>query len=338
MIVQIGRLGIPALLASLLLTACGGGSGGNSNTAADSSASGSVTAAPQGATTTTTASAPEPGAPVATGNTANDGYNWFNFRRQQLGINPFTRNARIDAAAQGHSNYQRTNNIISHEQTAGQPGFTGRYVNERLVGAGYNLPADNYAYGEVISSTSDTSGFKAAEDLIAAIYHRFLIFEPMFKEAGSGAATVPNGLTYFTTNFATLGLNGGLQSGNVVLYPFSGQQRVPVNFLSDNESPDPVPSRNEVGYPISVHANIVSTVRVQSFTVRPRGGSVLPVQLLVGVANQQVPGQTADPHTPTSAASIIPLAKLAPGTTYDVQFSGSVDGTSVNRNWSFTTQ
>jgi uncharacterized protein YkwD len=338
MIVQIGRLGIPALLASLLLTACGGGS--NSNTAADSSANGSVTAAPQGATTTTTTATgtAESGAPVATGSTANDGYNWFNFRRQQIGLSPFTRNARIDVAAQGHSNYQKTNNVISHEQTVGQPGFTGRYVNDRLVGAGYALPADNYAYGEVISSTSDTSGFKAAEDLIAAIYHRFLIFEPMFKEAGSGAATVPNGLTYFTTNFATLGLNGGLQGGNVVIYPFSNQQRVPVNFFSDNESPDPVPSRNEVGYPISVHANIVSTVRVQSFTVRPRGGSVLPVQLLVGVANQQVPGQVADPHTPTSAASIIPLAKLSANTTYDVQFTGSVDGASVNRNWSFTTQ
>jgi uncharacterized protein YkwD len=336
MIVQIGRLGLPALLASLLLTACGGGSDSSNASSGAGDINAGATSSPQSAaTTTTTPPVAEAGAPAATGNTANDGYNWFNYRRQQIGLSTFTRNARIDAAALGHSTYQRTNNVITHEQTAGQPAFTGRYVNDRLIGAGYSLPSDNYAYGEVISSTSDTSGFKAAEDLIAAIYHRFLIFEPMFKEAGSGAATVTNGLTYFTTNFATIGLNGGLGNGNVVTYPFSGQQRVPVNFFSDNESPDPVPSRNEVGYPISVHANITSTVRVQSFSVSPRGGAALPVQTLIGVASG---GQPADTHTPTSAAAIVPLNRLAANTTYDVRFVGTVDGTSVTRNWSFTTQ
>ncbi|NEX63585.1 CAP domain-containing protein [Noviherbaspirillum galbum] len=335
MIVHIGRHAMPMLLATLLLAACGGGGNGTASSTTDSSASNAAAASQ---TTPATTATTEAGAPALTGDTATDGYNWFNFRRQQLGLAAFSRNAKIDSAALGHSNYQKVNNVITHEQTPGLPAFTGRYVNDRLVAAGFTLPSDNYAYGEVISSTSDTSGVKAAEDLIAAIYHRFLIFEPMFKQAGSGAATVNNGLTYFTTNFATIGLNGGLASGTVVTYPFNGQQRVPLNFFSDNESPDPVASRNEVGYPISVHANITGSVRVTSFTVSPRGGSALPAQLLVGVANSQVSGQTVDVHTPTSAAAIIPLDRLAAGTTYDVQFRGIVDGTSVTRNWSFTTQ
>jgi uncharacterized protein YkwD len=309
------RLSASALAAALVLAACGGSgdNGGNSTVS-------------QVAATTATQ---EPGAPQATGNTANDGFSWFNFRRQQVGLAVLQRNARIDAAAQGHSNYQQINNVITHVQTVGKPGFTGVLVNDRLVAAGYTLPADDYAFGEVISSTSSTSGFNAAEDLIAAIYHRFLIFEPMFKDAGSGAATVSGGSTYFTTNFAAIGLNGGLKAGTVVTYPFAGQQRVPQNFFSDNESPDPVPSRNEVGYPISVHANIISTLVTTSFTVQPRGGSPLPVQLLTNIT---------DSHTPTSAAAIIPLSRLAGATTYDVNFAGKLDGVDISRSWSFTTQ
>lgn len=299
------RQSLPALLTALILAACGGG-GGDAGTITQSSA---------------TIAASEPNAPQATGNTATDGLTWFNFRRQQLGLAALSRNAKIDSAAAGHSNYQKVNDVITHEQTVGKPAFTGVMVADRLNAAGYTLPADNYAYGEVISSTSDPSGFNAAEDLIAAIYHRFLVLEPMFKEAGAGAATVTGGATYFTTNFAAIGLDRGLARGAVVTYPFANQQRVPNNFFSDNESPDPVPGKNEVGYPISVHANIIATVMVDSFTVRPRGGAVLPVQLLIGAANPTTPNVPVDEHTSPSAAAIIPLSPLSPATTYDVQFS-----------------
>jgi uncharacterized protein YkwD len=307
----------PLLLASLILTACGGGSDSGQSTTSSNAAA--------------TISAQEPNAPQATGNTATDGFNWFNFRRQQIGLEPVARNALIDAAAQRHSNYQKTNNIITHDQIEGKPEFTGRTVGDRLTEARYGFASTNsYAYGEVISATSDTSGFNAAEDLIAAIYHRFVILEPMFKEAGAGSATVPSGLTYFTTNFAANGLDRGLPRGSVVVYPAPSQSRVPRNFFSDNESPDPVPNRNEVGYPISVHANITATVTAQSFTIRPRGSNAnLTVRLLTS---------GSDTQTPSSAAAIVPLDPLAAGITYDVQFIGKVDNIDVNRSWSFTTQ
>lgn len=316
------RLSLSALLAALVLAACGGGT------------SDSSTLSPSAATAATN----DPSAPQATGDTATDGFNWFNFRRAQLGLAAMTRNGKIDVASLGHSNYQKINNVITHEQTQGNSGFTGVQVSDRLAAAGYALPHDNYAYGEVISSTSSTSGFKAAEDLIAAIYHRFLVFEPMFKEAGAGAASVNGGSTYFTSDFAAIGLDAGLAHAGVVTYPFPEQQRVPVNFFSDNESPDPVPDRNEVGYPISVHANIVSTVLVDSFSVRPRGGADVPVQLVVGAANPKTPAVAVDSHASPSAAAIIPLSPLAHGTTYDVQFAGTIDGVPVSRSWSFTTQ
>lgn len=317
---------IPLLLVSLLLTACGGG--GEDNNSVTTSANAAASVAPQ-----------DTGVPQATGNTATDGFNWFNFRRRQIGVQAVNRNTVIDTAALGHSIYQRDNDTITHEQTEGRPSFTGRTAGDRLRAAGYALTSNaGFAYGEVISATTDTSGFNAAEDLIAAIYHRFVIFEPMFKEAGAAAASRSGGLTYFTTNFTVLGLTGGLAQGNIVHYPVANQTRVPRNFFSDNESPDPVPNANEVGYPVSVHANITEVIEVQSFTITPRGGSPLPARLL---------RRADDAQTPESAAAIVPLTPLAAGTVYDVRFVGKVSGagsnnvplsTNIDRSWSFTTQ
>ena len=305
-----------ALLMAGLLSACGGGN--------DSSPNGAVVPpAP------TTPVPPQPGSPAATGDTATDGFAWFNYRRAQVGLSTLSRNGQIDQAALGHSTYLRLNNTVSHDQVAGNPGFTGQKLENRLATAGYTL-AGTRAYGEVISAAADRSGFYHAEELIAAIYHRFVIFEPLFREMGTGAATANNNYTYFTADMAANnGYGPGIGRANIVTYPANSQTAVPVNFMSDSESPDPVPNQNEVGYPISVHANNTSRVVVNSFTVRPRGGADLPTRLL---------SKAADPETPASGAAIVPLARLAANTTYDVSFNGTVDGTTVTRTWSFTTR
>jgi hypothetical protein len=198
-----------------------------------------------------------------------------------------------------------------------------------LKAAGYAFTQSRFAYGEVISATGSLSGFDAADGLVTAIYHRFVIFEPVFKEAGVGAASVSGGYTYFTTDFGANGLGPGVGRGNFVLYPFADQTQVPVIFYSDREMPDPVPNRNEVGYPVSIHADITAVVSVQSFTLKPRGGATMPVQLLT---------HATDANTSNSVAAIIPIAVLTAKTTYDAQFVGTVDGVPANRSWSFTTQ
>jgi uncharacterized protein YkwD len=314
------RLLTARLLASallpLVLAACGGGSGGGSAAVATTP----VTSFNLNA---------EPNAPLATNDTASDGFNWFNYRRQQIGISTLARNSFVEAAALGHSNYQKANDTITHTQTLGKPGFTGVTELDRLKAAGYNFTSTSYAYGEVISSMTDVSGFNAAEDLITAIYHRFVVFEPMFKEAGAGASTVLKGYTYFTADMLANNLDRGLGRGKSVVYPFDGQKNIITVFNSDYESPDPVPNRNAVGFPVSIHADLTSTIKVSSFTITPRGGAVLTTIMLTNAL---------DPQTPTSAAAIIPLEVLAAQTVYDVRFVGSVDGTAVDRSWSFTTR
>jgi uncharacterized protein YkwD len=327
---------VATCVAAAALAACGGGGGSSTETPTGNSPAATTPVTPAPLTPPAgVANNPTlpgaPGAPLATGNIALDGREWINYRRGLVGMSTLTRSTVIDIAAQGHSDYQRVNNTITHDQTPGKEGFTGVDTAARLAAAGYvfNTRASR-AYGEVISATSNGSGQYMAEELITAIYHRFVIFEPVFKEIGTGAATTPQGYHYFTANFtANNGYGAGLSGGQVAVWPFNGQAAVPRNFFSDTEMPDPVPSRNEVGYPISVHANIDLTVTVTSFTVRPRGGAELPVQLLT---------HANDPtHTGSSSAAIVPLAPLAANTTYDVSFSGNTGSTPITRTWSFTT-
>ena len=304
-----------AIAAALL--ACGGGGSGNSSGAVSSAAP--VSTLPAGA-----------GAPTLTGNIPTDGLNWINYRRSLIGMPMLTHSTIIDKAAQAHSDYQKTNNVVTHDETAGKPGFTGASLLDRLTGAGYNFGSAGYAYGEVISATSNTSGFYMAEELITAIYHRFVIFEPKFKEIGTGAATTAAGYTYFTSDFAAAnGYGPGVGRGVIVTWPVNMQTGVTPNFFSDYESPDPVAGVNEVGYPVSVHADITATLVVNSFSIRPRGGADLSVKLLK---------HATDTDTPVSAAAIVPLTVLAGATTYDVTFSGTADGIDVSRSWSFTTK
>ncbi len=336
---------IAGCIAAWALIACGGGGGSNN----DNVGTGNNTGTPVGTGTgngggTGTGNGGNTGggssggfsgqdasAPTLTNNIAADGRNWLNYRRSQIGMAALTQNAIIDKAAQGHSDYQRINNTITHVQTSGKQGFTGATLEDRLKNAGYVFTGSN-AIGEVISATSNQNGFYMAEELITAIYHRFVIFEPVFREVGTGSGTTSSGYAYFTADFVTNdGFGTGLAGNTVGVWPVNGQTGVPVNFFSNNEEPDPVPDLNEVGYPVSVHVNLSHTLTVQSFTIRARNGSAnLQTRLLVK-------GQ--DPNTTTSsAAAIVPLSTLAPATTYDVSFIGAIDGNAVSKTWSFTTK
>ena len=219
-----------ALNAALLLAACGGG-GGSAGPAAPAAPGAATPAALQN----------QPGAPTLSNNIAADGLAWINYRRGQLGVPLLVRNSIIDRAAQSHSDYQRVNNVVTHEQVSTNSGFTGVRTQDRMRAAGYVFGSGGYA-GEVISATTSASGFYMAEELITAIYHRFAIFEPKFSEIGTGSATNASNYTYFTANFAAPnGFTAGLGRGNLAHWPGASQTLVPTSFLSDNETPDPVP-------------------------------------------------------------------------------------------------
>ena len=324
--------GTAGLVVALALAACGGGGGGNDTPApAPTPASPPITQPAPVTPPPVQAPVPaDPGAPAVTGNVATDGLNWLNYRRAQAGLSVLPRNGLIDNAALGHSNYQRQNEV-THVQEAGKAGFTGKVLFDRLAAVGYANP-NSYFYGEVISASTNGTGAYLAEELITAIYHRFAIFEPRFREIGAGATTDSRGYTILTVNFAANGGYGtGLGSGKVAVWPVDGQAGGRTNFFSDYEAPDPVADLNEVGYPVSVHADADVRLTVSSFTIRPRGGAVLNAKLLSADADSK--------NTTTRAAiAIVPMAVLAKNTTYDVSFVGTGNGVPITQNWSFTTR
>ena len=320
---------ILSAMAALLLSACGG-SAGNADMSGNNSTVTSSASTALSAVASSTSIDASGSAPLSVGNVAADGRNWINYRRAQIGMAMLTENPLVDRAAQSHSDYQRMNNTISHSEEPNAWGYTGAGLDQRLAKAGLSLASSGYAYGEVISSTTNTSGFFMAEELVTAIYHRFVIFEPVFKDIGTGSATSERNYTYFTADFvANNGYGPGLGRGKLRNWPVNGQSGVQPNFFSDHEEPDPVDQVNEVGYPVSVHGDLGTVITISKFSIKPRNGGELNVKLLQNAT---------DARTPASAAAIIPLAPLAPATTYDVVFTGSAGGAPVSLGWSFTTK
>lgn len=271
----------------------------------------------------------ESGSPLASGDVARDGLAWINYHRTQAGLQMVARDARIDHAAAAHAGYQQLNNLITHDEDPTRPGFTGSTATERLRAGGYPLDTDARADGEVIAATAEADGFAAAEGLLGAIYHRYLMLEPRFDLAGAGDAHRGGGYDWLNVNFVATRSSSGLDAGRVAVWPMPDQQSVRTYVFSDQETPDPVAGRNTVGYPVSVHASLGSTLQVSRFTIREYGGSALK--------HVQLDGHS-DRDTPQLAAAIIPLARLRSGVRHDVEFAGTIDGVPVERRWSFTTK
>ena len=164
---------------------------------------------------------------------------------------------------------------------------------------------------------------------MGAIYHRYLILEPRFDLAGSGSAHRSGGYVWLNVNFVATRSGFRLGTERVAMWPAPGQKHVRTNFLSDEETPDPIEGRNDVGFPVSVHADGGLTLWVSRFVIRERGGADLPVKLLE---------HGSDPETPGSAAAIVPLSPLKAATLYEVEFNGTLNGSAITRSWTFATE
>lgn len=248
----------------------------------------------------------------------------LNWRRSTLGLPALETQSAVAQAAQQHSAYLAQNNTTGHGETAGRSSFTGADPGARLQAAGYGWQT----YGEVISAGQAT-GTLAVESLMEAIYHRFGMLRSDVSHTGAGfRSDHPSYHGVLTINFgAQQRLDTQAGQGWLGVYPAHNQNQVPIDFYSDNESPDPVSGANRVGYPISVHGASSETLTVSSFRLSQNGATVPTLMLLPAV----------DGHTPGYASALIPLQPLTPGATYTATFSGTAAGRSVSQSWSFTT-
>jgi uncharacterized protein YkwD len=334
------------LLVSALLSACGGGGGGSSSPVASNPTTPAVPTTPTSPVSTVQAASLQTAvAPTyATGSSADVAFKKINAFRAAQNLGPLNQNANADIAAKNHQAYVTLNNsgANGHVEVAGTPGFTGANVKDRLVAAGY--PA--VIAGEVIAFSMefpnpDTS---AVDNLINTVYHRAGMMYQGFTVVGIASEDATNPL-YMDFGATKAQLNAGDYVG---VYPANGQTGV---WLTHGvEAPNPFYQEMEMtqanmctktSSPVSLTSEASTTLSVTSFTVTEAGQTTpLDVRLITSATSTQ-----DTTYLGTNVAFVVGKAPFKANTTYNVHFvgkatgaaTGSANGLSIDKSWSFTT-
>ncbi len=231
-----------------------------------------------------------------------------NDARIATGLPGLRANLNLIQAASAHSSYIAQNGlVITHSEVAGKPGFTGATPTDRAVAAGYSN-----GVGEVITSGHD--GRASVELLLATVYHRHILLSPDVAELGYG------GVGHSVTD---LGYSWAGTPTDVARYPVPGATAVPLSWVG-NETPSPVVGlQGPFGYPITLEWGYAAgVVTLDGVQLRGPAGDV-------GIKTENWGGR---------ALSAVPLAPLAPSTTYRVTFSFHRSGAALTESWSFSTE
>ena len=330
---------------SLLLAACGGGGGSTA-----SSSNGGTT--PPVANTCSNGAVDYPSClimgqanlvtTVATptyvsGSIQLQALNDLNTIRQSLGLGVVNQNAYLDTSSMNHVNYLQNYPTAAHSETTGTTGFTGTTPNDRAKFAGY---VTTWAVGEVIggSYNGDKNGkyVSAINVLMDTVFHRSTLLSQWITDIGFATLTPANSTvdTVFVSDFSAVTQQYNAPTFTMH-YPMDGQTNVKTYMWA--ESPDPVPSVANKGYPISFTAAKGTVLNVSSFNLT-QGSNTVPVTL-INSGNSVAPGVIF-----SNEAFIVPNAYLLNSTTYTVNVTGTItyqDGSHsvpVNTTWTFTTE
>jgi len=362
-----------AVIATALLAGCGGGGGGSSPASSSSSGGGTTSTCSNGATNYPTCTPPtspagwEPAVtsvPAATySGDALSIYSGLNQARSSVGAGLFAQNPDLDTAAANHLKYLLANAsggalLNFHSETSGNADFTGATPLARTTVAGYAGTAVSED-GCAFSSTNAVSGAQCLSSLLDTVYHRLSLLN-IYVDVGIAFGTDGNGNTVGVIDIGIPPTLSGTWAGQLsaapVVYPYAGQAGVATSFVPQVEDPNPAPDLGSatIGYPITVslvdqalataypNGYLPSDIVVNSFTLTAVGGSA-PVSARIVTAAGVVAGSGVTLTTDVNAGYIssslymLPLSPLAANTTYNVVFTGTVNGQAVNLNWSFTT-
>jgi len=275
--------------------------------------------------------------------------------RQGAGPGLFIQNASLDTAADNHTSFLVSNNLLlpgylnvvqaggilgGHYENAALSGFTGTSPQARATAAGYVGTVDE------IMTFGAASGTDCASSLEDSVYHLIELISPFIDvgisfNPGTGSGSVCAILLGVGSN--TL----GQLPTSAVFYPYDTETGVPPTYYNSAEVPDPAPDLASAGHPVAASlytlANPVlsgSDIVINAFSITPSGGGpALPVRVLakIGVTSTG-PTLTVDDVIPRAGfVVLLPIAPLAANTVYDVSFNATVKGQLVSKDWSFTT-
>ncbi|MFP6562844.1 CAP domain-containing protein [Paraburkholderia sp. B3] len=339
------RLEVISLFAAALLAACGGGGGGSSgssgNAAAGNTTGSSTTGSNNSAQTSTPtqlggtvtllpAAATPATLPSASGNAATDGIAYLNAMRQTVGLPTLPSDAGLTTASLDHATYLVENETYGHDETVGQPGYTGATPQDRIDAEG-NYPA----YGEVVVAgepAAFANSVSPVQTLFDAPYHRIVMLDD-FQSMGVASLT--------NASWEAFNIDFGNEANAMPLtalatYPYAGQKGVPTSWFA-NESPNPFANAPQyelttVGYPVTIQSGFAGTLTAVNFTITDASGNNVPCL-------PQTP--ETDPAELSNGALCVPYQTLAANATYTVRVTGVLSNGTQNNTidvqWSFTT-
>jgi len=260
-------------------------------------------------------SAPSAAASDRKSNDAAEMLRVHNELRAVIGAPAVRADERVTAAAQHHAEYLARAGAIGHDETAGQPGFTGASVRDRLAAQGY---ADATASEVAASSDSGTEDVRFLWDLP---YHRLGLMHPHAAVAGWGHAEIDG----HTATVGVIVFDFSSAAPERVRSPAAGQ-RVSGSWAGD-ETPDALPAgaTRPVGYPVMVVYSRAPTVDLKSAKITDASGREIPVSVVPQIYERDY-------------VAVVPTAPLAAGARYRVRFELSVGGNDIVDEWEFETE
>ena len=222
---------------------------------------------------------------------------------------------RVTAAAQHHAEYLARAGAIGHDETPGQPGFTGASVGDRLAAQGYT---DATASEVAASSDSGTEDVRFLWDLP---YHRLGLMHPHAVVAGWGHAEIGG----HTATVGVIVFDFAAAAPDRVRSPAAGQ-RVAPSWAGD-ETPDALPAGTvrPVGYPVMVVYGRAAPVDLKIAKLTDASGRDVALSIVPQIYERDY-------------VAVIPTAPLAAGTRYRVRLELSVSGNDVVEEWEFETE
>lgn len=331
------------LVQAILLSACGGGGGGSATTPTNPNPVDPVI--PTVPTVPTPVSDLQTVVPAPTYVAESPEFvifNAYNDFRKSLGLGLLVQDTRLDLTAQNGLKYQALNPDVDffaidpksgrpwfHIQDPLRPGFTG--VNE-LDRAKFAKYPGTYV-GENGSSAYQ-SPLGSFNDLIATVYHRYGLMWQFPRDVGIAVANNTD-----RTVIMEFGYQSKVQFNDknyFSVYPADKQENVGVSTRAELPSPYPGLALNDfatkTSYPINVVAETNSTIVVTSFTVTEKD-SLTPISSTI-LTKDNDPNKYLDKNV----AFLLSNAPFKFNTTYNVSFTGTVNGVNTVKNWSFKTK
>lgn len=254
--------------------------------------------------------------------------NELNGLRNELGLRTLSIVPQLNKAAQNHSNYMYRDKQISSMERAGQVGYTGVTLMDRMQYAGYTGYLGMEIDGARISGYAQLLSQSLHDP-----YQRYALLHPGYDEIGYG----------LMREYACIVLGSGKLgswSDTLVMYPYAGQQEVGnCSLLKIGEIPEEIRGASKrylIGEPITVtyyspEADCLEFRNVEFTLMDTKQGKEIPVVCVLPQDQFQL-GQTLCAY---------PMELYNTDTRYEVSFTCEVwDGdrklADVSQNWSYT--